>query len=115
MNLFTINNGKIETIDAAEFAREYCRLTTSPRGVEPVTHIRFNDDAQVWEVWDWGHQGNFPRQLIACGEFETEEAAQEKLNSIWLEEAMQDCDAPMVFYSYAEAEEFLKDQEEAEE
>lgn len=100
-------NDQIERITEAEFAKQYCEVTTAPVGVVPKYHLR------GLELWTWGHQGSFPKCLR---NYDTLTEARKALHEIHFEEACQNSyagNAPSFFGSIEEVVEFIVDLDDA--
>ena len=82
--------------------------TTTPMGCAPRYHKREADDGS-FEVWTWGHQGNFPKRITADL---TEVEADEELFRFAEMDFDNDCHTPSWFGTRAEAEAFLAEASE---
>lgn len=81
IKIYAIDADGVYKTNLFDFVMESGELTTSPRGVEPKLHVRSNKhsvdnycDEPVYEVWDWGVCGQYPRKVDT---FETEEEAED--------------------------------------
>ena len=132
-------DGQIEQVNYNELVWKSVDMTTTPRGVAPRFHVREEiwfkvgndlfdqeykaedaaDDAEQdtgirpaieevtrFEGWTWGHQGNFPKQVQV---FDTQEEADEWLFKGAEIDFQNDCNAPTLFASKAEAEDWIKE------
>lgn len=134
--VFLIEDGKIIESKIRDLSG-YIEETTTPQGVGPVFHLReypkFTIDGQdfdrredaeqhaadlglsedivegiSYELWSWGHQGNFPRQVQT---FATEAEAQEALEETFYMDFL-DCRDFFSFNSREDAEKFLAENAE---
>ena len=94
---FEIEGYSVGPINEYDFIMQSAEETTSPRGVEMKLHVRekerqcscynededtFNENCEkcdhgtelVYEVWDWGFRGQYPKKVDT---FETEEEAED--------------------------------------
>ncbi len=132
-------DGQIEQINYNELVWQFVDMTTTPLGVAPRFHVREEiwfkvgndlfdqetlaqdaaDDAEQdtgtrpvieevtrFEGWTWGCQGNFPKQVQV---FDTQEEADEWLFKGAEIDFQNDCNAPTIFASKAEAEDWIKE------
>ena len=134
--VFLVENGQIIESKIRDLSG-YIDETTTPRGVGPRYHTRdypkFSIDGQdfecredaedyasnnelptnqivegiSYELWTWGHQGNFPRQINA---YDTEAEAQEALEETFYTDFCN-CTDILSFTTRADAEKFLVDGE----
>ena len=79
--IYAIDEDGVYETNLYDFVMESVELTTSPRGVEPKLHVRSNKhsvdnygDEPVYEVWDWGINGQYQRKVDT---FKTEEEAED--------------------------------------
>lgn len=94
--VFIINDDQeIEEHNYGSLCRECADETCSPRGAEPRFHVRGN------ELWTWGPGGQNP---VLVEEFETEAEAEHALLISFEYDLHNTDDAPIVFYTRADAE-----------
>lgn len=128
---FANEDGKIESMPFGELAQQFVDITTTPRGVAPRMHKReeivydFAGDSYdklfdaedvrdqdhdgvgeiieraVFEIWTWGHAGNFPERL---DRFDTESEADEKLDEFAEYDFYHASNSPQIFATEAEAQ-----------
>ena len=66
----------IENTTLFKFVMQSAEETTSPRGVENKLHVRVNEEEGMFEVWDWGFRGQYPKLVVSC---ETAEEADDEI------------------------------------
>lgn len=128
---FANEDGKIESLPFGKLVEQFIDITTTPRGVAPRIHKREEtvydfagdsydklSDAEdvrdedhggvgeitertVFEIWTWGHAGNFPKRL---DRFDTEAEADEKLEKFAEYDFYNASNSPQIFATEAEAQ-----------
>jgi hypothetical protein len=101
-------NFKIEKTNLYSHVMESCDETTTPRGVAPRLHSRYNEETNQWELWSWGISGNNPVNYNVS--FDTEEEIENELFRLVYEFDFVDDDQrdTMFFETEEEAEAELK-------
>jgi hypothetical protein len=114
--IYFVRDGQIEEDIFKSVIEDFFRdETTSPRGVCPRVHTRYNEETEKYEVWTWGTLGRFPALL---NEFETEDEADNEVWEIWLYNydsdngsGLSDCD--IFFFDEDEAKEWMAESNES--
>jgi hypothetical protein len=95
----------------------YCYLEMVSQAEDAIADIDIKRDSEDdiapiieevtrFEGWTWGYQGNCPKQLVV---FDTQEEADKWLFKLAEMDFHNDGDAPQIFNTKAEAEEWVKE------
>lgn len=109
--IFAIQNNEVVETNLYDFIMASADETTSPDGAEMKLHLRHesynwgsksrvNNQDGMYEVWDWGWRGQYPRFLAA---FDTEEEAEDYVfQSIEADDFAKDDHRDTMYYNTRE-------------
>ena len=106
--VYIIENGAIKEVNYHDLMLQHAETTTTPAGVGAKYHLR--EEAVIkYEAWTWGQGGNFPRKIKV---FDTKEEADEWIFELAMIDFDENGEAPQIYQTEQEAQEFLKSLEE---
>ena len=106
--VYIIENGAIKEVNYHDLILQHAETTPTTEGMVTKYHLR-EEEVIKYEGWTWGQNAKFPRKIKA---FDTKEEADEWIFALAMIDFDENGEAPQIYRTEQEAQEFLKSLEE---